>query len=409
MDYLVQCLKWWDCHLKQKSNGAMDSPLLRIYLRDSVPPSQRCQSIGTWPGHWVLLHQWPPADPKTVTFVPHEGALLPSRDELHRLPEESATAYFKSSSGAWCGEWFGISAPDAPGDQQFEDALSLTWTSEVLSCDLPMLGFPEFTCTIRVKATRAQLTARLCDVFPDGRSTLISYGVLNLTHCRGHGPGDIEHLVPQKTYEISLKLHSTSYVVPVGHRLRLAVSPNYWPLIWPAPSSASIDILTGHKPSKSGFFTCLMLPVCSAQPLDDPHFECKNPKIGPSPPIEVQTKPHFDLSTGSSISSAVLTRQVTEDSGQVFLKDAGIIRRTRQVQMYTMAEEEPLSAKAEVNRTVDIEWPNVGDGTKIGIETHSEMTADESKFYLVCVLQASMDRQILFQKTWKEKVERQSL
>ena len=34
IDFLSECLRWWDFHLKGLSNGIMEEPKLRIYLRD---------------------------------------------------------------------------------------------------------------------------------------------------------------------------------------------------------------------------------------------------------------------------------------------------------------------------------------------------------------------------------------
>ena len=36
-------------------------------------------------------------------------------------------------------------------------------------------------------------------------------------------------------------MRATGYVVPAGHRLRLAVAPGYWPMLWPLPPIATIN------------------------------------------------------------------------------------------------------------------------------------------------------------------------
>ena len=40
MDYLRVCLEWWDCHLKGQSNNVMEQPKIRVYVKDSLPPSR---------------------------------------------------------------------------------------------------------------------------------------------------------------------------------------------------------------------------------------------------------------------------------------------------------------------------------------------------------------------------------
>ena len=37
-------------------------------------------------------------------------------------------------------------------------------------------------------------------------------------------------------------MRATGYVVPAGHRLRLAITPGYWPMVWPLPPIATIHV-----------------------------------------------------------------------------------------------------------------------------------------------------------------------
>ena len=93
---------------------------------------------------------------------------------------------------------------------------------------------------------QAHLTARLCDVAPDGTSALITYGPLNLTHRDSH-----EHptaLEPGRFYEITLKLNDIARRIPKGHRLRIALATAHWPIVWPAPEDATLSISSDGKP-----------------------------------------------------------------------------------------------------------------------------------------------------------------
>ena len=77
------------------------------------------------------------------------------------------------------------------------------------------------------------IIVRLCDVSPSGSSKRISYGVLNLAMRDGLDCPKL--VVAGEATNVSIKLDDTGYQVPVGHRLRLAVSSAYFPLLWPAP------------------------------------------------------------------------------------------------------------------------------------------------------------------------------
>jgi hypothetical protein len=41
---------------------------------------------------------------------------------------------------------------------------------------------------------------------------------------------------------VSVSMRATGYVVPNSHRLRLAISPGYWPMLWPLPNIATIEV-----------------------------------------------------------------------------------------------------------------------------------------------------------------------
>jgi hypothetical protein len=107
----------------------------------------------------------------------------------------------------------------------------------------------------------AQIIARLCDVHPDGPSLRTSFGVLNLTHRDSHAVPS--PLVPGERYTVRLQLNDCGAVFPAGHRVRLALSTSYWPMVWPAPERATVTILGGH----------LDLPVRPARAEQLPAFK----------------------------------------------------------------------------------------------------------------------------------------
>src|SRR5207248_3514980 len=86
---------------------------------------------------------------------------------------------------------------------------------------------------------------RVCDVAPDGASTLIARGLLNLTRREGH-----ERTVPMPLNEpvlVRVPFQSTGYAVPAGHRIRLAVSNAYWPMAWPSPEPTTLTVHGGPR------------------------------------------------------------------------------------------------------------------------------------------------------------------
>ena len=78
---------------------------------------------------------------------------------------------------------------------------------------------------------------------PSGELLRVSYGVLNLTHREGH-----EHpalLATGERYRVRIQLNDAGSVFPAGHKVRLAISTAYWPMIWPSPETATVQIFAG--------------------------------------------------------------------------------------------------------------------------------------------------------------------
>ena len=77
----------------------------------------------------------------------------------------------------------------------------------------------------------------------DGASTRITYGVLNLSHRVSHAKP--EPLPLGEVIDVSLTLDQIAYRVPKGHKIRVAVSTSYWPLLWPSPEASTLCLHQG--------------------------------------------------------------------------------------------------------------------------------------------------------------------
>ena len=94
-------------------------------------------------------------------------------------------------------------------------------------------------------------------IVPFSYSFMPDSGLLNLTHRDGHSPSSLKPLEPNKTYRVRLQLDSAAYVIAAGHKLRLALSSNYWPTVWPSAFPTCITIHPGND-------NMLSLPVRAA-------------------------------------------------------------------------------------------------------------------------------------------------
>ncbi|MCE5239016.1 CocE/NonD family hydrolase [bacterium] len=122
-------------------------------------------------------------------------------------------------------------APPGPYDQRAVEARAdvLTYTSEVLEEDLEVTGTVTMTLFAASSAPDTDFVARLCDVYPDGRSINITEGVIR-ARFREDLWGAPRLMEPGTVVEFTIGLDATSNVFLAGHRIRLAITSSNFPL-----------------------------------------------------------------------------------------------------------------------------------------------------------------------------------
>ena len=227
--FLQEALRWWDHWLKNKDTGVEDDPDYRAYVMDGVRPARWYNER---PGRWIAEAGGATSHLPTITMpLSNDGLGGDGRlDARIRSPHTCGL-----EGGEYCAIWLG---PDMPGDQRGDDALSACFDSDSLETEMDIVGAPKIRLRISADKPQAQIAVRLNHVHPDGASTRITYGVLNLTHRDSHA--EPAALFPGEIYDVGLDLDHIAYRVPKGHRLRVAISSAYWPLIWPSPANRRV-------------------------------------------------------------------------------------------------------------------------------------------------------------------------
>ncbi|OLS40088.1 CocE/NonD family hydrolase [Bacillus sp. MRMR6] len=384
--FLQECLRWWDHWLKGVDTGIMEEPMLRAWMQESVLPQV---DYAERPGRWVAETEWPSPNVEAVDFWLDGGLLAdaPAAGQRISIPSVQTHGLY---AGVWCP--FG-QAGDLASDQRLENGLSVCFTSEPLAAPQEILGFPEVTVELASDRQRALLAVRLCDVSPDGASTLVSWGMLNLTHRDSH-----EHptpLVPGKRYTVTVRLNAVGHVLPAGHRWQVALSPTYWPHAWPSPEPVTLQVFAGEN-------TRLTLPVRPHRALDNklPYFDVPETAAVLEREIlrtESRTrKVHHDLIEGTWI------LEDFSDEGARRLPSNGIEYGSVNRNVYSIKDGDPLSA------AVRCEWSlHVGRGEwQTRLESVSTMTADAEQFFITNELIAFEGEEQVFSKTWKSEIPR---
>lgn len=384
--FLQECLRWWDHWLKDIETGIMDEPMLRVWMQDSVEPAPY---HAVWPGRWVAEPTWPSANVQPKSLWLNAGGLLEQPGGETELGIKGAH-HHGLDAGAWCP--YGAPA-DLPPDQREEDGLALTFTSDPLDKPLEVLGFPELELALAADKPNALVAVRLCDVSPTGSSTLITRGLLNLTHRKNHE--DLKPLEPGQRYSVTVHLNVIAYSVPAGHRLRVAISPTYWPYAWPSPESVTLTVFAGAD-------SRLTLPVRPPR-SEDERLPAFDPPEG-SPPLEIDI-----MRTGQSnrfkhhdVANGICTLTVLSDNGRRrFVRD-GLERGGSSTDIFTIVEGDPLSTEVRCERTT-----HGGRGDwRTRVETVSTMTSDAESFRVTNLVDAYEGDTRIFTKTWTFSVAR---
>jgi hypothetical protein len=132
-----------------------------------------------------------------------------------------------------------LGANIGPRDQRSVEQRSdlVLFTSDVLDSPLEVTGRIRARLYVSSDSPDTDFTVKLTDVYPDGRSMLVTDGIIR---ARFRESFESEKLLePGEVVEVPVDLWSTSLVFNKGHRLRIAVSSSNSPRFDPNPN-------TGH-------------------------------------------------------------------------------------------------------------------------------------------------------------------
>ncbi|AXI47514.1 peptidase S15 [Sulfitobacter sp. SK012] len=381
--FLQEALRWWDRWLKDAETGVEDDPAYRAYLMDGVRPA-------TWyanrPGRWIAEAEGATRHLPVQTLHLTDAALS---DAPGALSETVASpAHCGGASGEYCAIWLG---PEMPGDQREDDALSSCFDSAPLAADMDIVGAPRLNLRLSADRPQAQIAVRLCHLHPDGASTRITYGVLNLSH--RNGAANPEPMKPGTVQEVTVALDQIAYRVPKGHRLRVAVSTAYWPLIWPAPEAATLSLKSGQ----------ITLPQRPSPGGDEVSF----PPPDAAAPWKVETlreaahvrRREVDMTTG------MVSLVIEDDFGKERDESHGLIAGSIARERWDIHPDDPLSARGTCHWSDELER----DDIVLRTETSCEMWADAQTFHLTAQIDAFENDVQIYTRTLHDSIPRDAL
>ncbi|MET9345585.1 CocE/NonD family hydrolase [Streptomyces termitum] len=377
--FLQETLRWWDHHLKGVDNGVMAEPALRSWISGSHPPATVYAEL---PGRWVADPSWP---------SPH---VTPAE---YGFGGEPLQVRSPQQTGLDAGRFFPFgNDADLPPDQRDEDAHSACFDFTVPEDGAPVeiLGRPAVRLRLLTPAPTGQIAARLCDVAPDGSSTLVTRGALNLSARHGRDRAVDAPVGEWDTY--AFELNGIGHTFPPGHRVRLAVSSAYWPWLWPRPDAAGFTL----DPAGSALTLPVRAPTRDAVAFEEPE---QAPPLGVTTPgTPEETRP--ERLVRRDVAKGEWTLQVDPKYGGTRVYPDGLEFTEDAVETYTIAEDDPLTARTRSDWTVRLHRPDLA--WDVRIETRSEITCDARAFHTSDEVVCTEGGEVVFHRTWEKTIPR---
>lgn len=223
-EQVMEVIRWYDYWLRGDSTGIIEEPKVRFYLMGDCSTSDTT----LW-NRWIFADTWPLPGLVYKKYYLHPGGFL---DTI--LPPTSPPDSFlydpRNPSPTIGGrEYIGIPGRYGPRDQrpieQRSDVLVYTtppFTSPVTVCG--KLRLILFGASNRFDTDWA---VRLTDVYPDGRSILMTDNILMARH--RHGLEREDSLIPYQVDTFDIDLWSIANVFNAGHRLRISITSSNYP------------------------------------------------------------------------------------------------------------------------------------------------------------------------------------
>ena len=392
-DFHGEVVGWFDRWLKGERNGAEDLPAFRAFIQEhDAPPSPL---YGPRSGRWIGEAVWP--SPNVVPRVLHIGAGGLSAAAPDSNPGEAADGRAVVATPHHVGVAAACFCPgmridnELAADQAPDDAASVCFDTDALEAPLELLGRPVVEVAFSADRPVAQLCFRLCDMAPGGASQRITWRAFNLTHHAG--PESPAALDPGRIYRARIALNECAHRLRAGHRLRLAVSTSYWPVVWPAPAAAAVTLhlaqcrlvlperrVSGEEIEPAAPGDPADFPVQAAETLREPVNRTER-RIDPDGTRVLETFDDFGASRGL---------------------EHGLETGSHVAQHYSIHPDDPLSARHEARWRYELRR---GDWS-VRIDSRSVMTSDADSFHLAREVTAREGDTIVVARRWEEDVPR---
>jgi hypothetical protein len=246
-----------------------------------------------------------------------------------------------------------------------------------------VVGQPRVTLRVSADAPAASLSVKLCDVFPDGASALVTRGTLDLAFRDGvHGRP--RPLVPGEEYDVVVDLDACAYRWEPGNTLRVSIAGADWPntVAPPAPVTLTVHDGTLDLPLLEGDFpTPSFTPgdEHSAESPDDVVWEVRDDVLRRT--THARTRARSDYATPHD-------GRARED----YFGEVSVDRRT-------------FRQTAHAQTTLELGWP----GVAVHVRSVMDVTVTGDGVEVAIDTWARLDDEPVSHRSWRETIPRHAI
>lgn len=213
-------VSWLDHHLKGIENGVMEEAAVCYYLMGAVGEADA-------PGNeWRLSETWPVPTRPLELYLNKDGLLsegMPAEEEAFSTYTYDPADPVPTIGGA------NLCLEKGPYDQRPAESRAdvLVFRTPPLERPLTIAGKVRVKLHVSSTALDTDFTAKLTDIYPDGRSMLVCDGIIRMRHRDGMESQEL--MVPGEIYTAEVDLWETAIVFNRGHRVGVAIASSNHP------------------------------------------------------------------------------------------------------------------------------------------------------------------------------------
>lgn len=211
--------RWFDYFLKEEGNGVEQLPTVLYYVMGPFDGSPSSGNV------WRTADAWPvPSISTSFYFTPNKS--LQARVPFTGLLSYTYDPRTPITTMGGRNLFLGSGPVDQQSIEKGEDIL--VFTTDPLEEDVEVTGHLSAKLFFASDQKDSDIVIRLCDVYPDGRSILISEGGYRLGVMCYQSNVQAEFKA-NEPIEVDINLWSTSLVFAKGHSIRVSVSSSNYP------------------------------------------------------------------------------------------------------------------------------------------------------------------------------------